>query len=137
MLNPATRNVCCPWMRFIGRSTSRSITLSTRTFVMSASVTIFAVSSARERRKPSSSRNASSSAFRSGSNAASDVGNDPVITPQTTPMSVWTRTSDSFSIASMASNAPPRIAMTCMGGNPHFAPTASANAAIATVSFAM
>ena len=126
-----------PWMRFIGRSSSRSITLSTRSFVTSSSVTMTGTVSARSSRSVSSSRSASSSALRAGSNAASAVGNDPVMTPQMTPMSVWTRTSASLSSASIASNEPPRIAMTWIAGSPHFAPTAEANFAIASVSLEM
>ena len=79
----------------------------------------------------------SSSELRSGSNAASAVGSDPVITAQTTPRSVQTRTSPSRSSASMASNAPLRIAMTCIAGSPHLLPMAVANADIRRVSFAM
>ena len=85
----------------------------------------------------SSRRSASSSALRAGSNAASAVGNDPVITPQTTPMSVRTRTSASLSSAAIASNAPPMMAITWIGGSPHFAPTASANPARTTCSLLM
>ena len=79
----------------------------------------------------------SSSELRSGSNAASAVGSDPVMTAQTTPRSVQTLTSPPRSSASMASNAPPRIAMTWIPGSPHLFPTALANAAIWSVSFAM
>ena len=85
----------------------------------------------------SSRRSASSSALRAGSNAASAVGNDPVMTPQTTPMSVWTRTSASLSSADIAWNAPLMIAITWILGSPHFSPMASANASRATVSFEM
>ena len=137
MLNPATRKVCRPWMRFIGRSSSRSITLSTRSFVRFASVMMVGTVSARSSRIVSSSRRARLSAFFSGSNAASAVGNEPVMTPQTTPRSVWTLTSASRSSSAIASNAPPRIAITWIAGRPHFAPTAAANSASGTVSLAM
>ena len=114
-----------------------SITLSTRSLVTVSSVTIFGVTSESESRMESSSLSASSSAFRSGSNAASEVGNDPLITPQTTPRSVWTLTSPALSSSSNASNAPSMIVATWIAGSPHFDATASANALSPTVSLEM
>ena len=137
MLNPATRKTCLPWMRFIGRSSSRSITLSTLSRVRFTSVMMVGTVSASRLRIESSSLKQSSSELRSGSNGASAVGNEPRMTPQTTPRSVQILSSASLSSPSMASNAPPRIAITWMPGSPHFAPTALANASIWTVSLAM
>ena len=137
MLNPATRKTCLPWMRFIGRSSSRSITWSTLSFVSVSSVTIFGTTSARSSRIESSSQSASSSEFRSGSNAASAVGNEPRMTPQTTPRSVRTLTSPARSSSSIVSNDPSMIAATWIAGSPHFAATDSTNVSCGTVSLAM
>ena len=83
MLNPATRKTCLPWMTLNGRGTAMSITLSTRSRVTDASVTMAGTTPASSLRIASSRRSANCSAFLSGSNGASAVENEPVMMPQT------------------------------------------------------
>ena len=106
-----------------------------RTLAIVASVTIWAVSFTNASRMSSSSLMASSSALRSPSNGASEVGNEPVMTAMTVSPSRWTITRPSFSSSAIASNEPSRISRTWIAVSPLWAATCSQSFSMSTVSF--